>query len=615
MEQSKESIEFKKFFPKMKDDRYEYLGHLGKGRAGQVFKARDKLLKKKIVIKVMCSEVPKQEDFQRFQREARAFSSLQHPNILRVLDFGLAEDQTPYLVTDFVEGLTIAEYLKKEKIFSPEQTIEIGIQLCNAMHHSHKRGVLHRDLKPSNILLTGLTAKTPHVYILDFGLAKFTDMHHSKDNTLTKPGQILGTAEYMSPEQSKGIACGETSDIYSLACILFEMVSGKPPFQDRALLEVVRMQCEEPPPMEKIDKVSPRLNLRSVLAKALEKKPQDRYLNMGELETSLKELKDKNFAPRAKPLASKPATNSAASSAQSRTNVEKKLTDSSVMKAPQISTRKLKIIPVVIICVLLTISFVFLMSAIINQNLSFDYSSDPKVDTIKKKLSKKSRSNDAPNLVHEAMLLSEGELSGSTLTLAGQFGADTILQEAARTGRRISVIDASRSTVTDKGMGSILSIRPKTLILSGTVITDKSIYKLRGNRNLEHLIIDEIKAINGQSFKIFPTITNLRVLCVGGKNLTNKVFSSLFNCKSLDALCINSSPNLTNEVFQLIGSAPKLSTLYIGNCSELTNDGFAKLKELKPYIRIVQSANSIPVEKISELNSALESSKSQGFLD
>lgn len=293
----------------MKDDRYEYLGHLGKGRSGQVFKARDKLLKKKIVIKVMCSEVPRQEDFQRFQREARAFSSLQHPNILRVLDFGLAEDETPYLVTDFVDGISISDYQKTNPKFTLDQTIKIALQLCGAMDHSHKRGVLHRDLKPSNILLTNVETKTPHVFILDFGLAKFTDSHHTKNNTLTRPGQILGTAEYMSPEQAKGGKCSESSDIYSLGCIMFEMLTGKPPFEDRALLEVVRMQCEDEPPFEKIEAVSGKLDLRSILEKALKKDPEERYSSMKEMETAITYLTE-NKLPGSKSGSQTKATDS-----------------------------------------------------------------------------------------------------------------------------------------------------------------------------------------------------------------------------------------------------------------------------------------------------------------
>lgn len=266
----------------MKDDRYEYLGHLGKGRAGQVFKARDKLLKKNIVIKVMCSEIPRQEDFQRFQREARAFSSLQHPNILRVLDFGLAADETPYLVTDFIDGITVADYQKRHKRFTVQETIDIGIQICDAMAHSHNRGVLHRDLKPSNILLTNPDSKKKHVFILDFGLAKFTDNHPTKDHTLTRPGQLLGTPEYMSPEQARGGQCDERSDIYSLGCILFEMAVGKPPFEAAALLEVVRMQCEDPPPMEKLEAVAPDSGLSAILEKALAKDREERFVSMAE---------------------------------------------------------------------------------------------------------------------------------------------------------------------------------------------------------------------------------------------------------------------------------------------------------------------------------------------
>ena len=628
MEESKESTDFKKHFPKMKDDRYEYLGHLGKGRAGQVFKARDILLKKDIVIKAMCSEVPRQEDFQRFQREARAFSSLQHPNILRVLDFGLAEDQTPYLVTDFVDGTTIEEYLDSGKRkFSVKETIDIAIQLSQAMAHSHNRGVLHRDLKPSNILLTNVRTN-PHVFILDFGLAKFTDAHQgNKNDTLTRPGQILGTPEYMSPEQAKGQRCDELSDIYSLGCILFEMVAGRPPFEDKALMEVIRMQCDDPPPLNLLDKAPDGDCLKDVLEKALAKAPADRFSSMAEMESTLKEIKDSKFSAKKE---SKKSTAPPSKEAQQEDSMAEEAamvmqeseeadeppaihTHQSPVAAPQFSPKRLKVLPVVILCVLLALTFLILITSMFNRSPN-DYSFEIESSPVKKKLANLEKNGEQINLVEDAMILT-GKLEGNQLTLAGTIGTDNLLLDAARTGKKISTIDASRAKVTDFGMPTISRISPSTLILSGTDITDKSLLMLKGNPNLRNLIVDETENIRGDSFKILPTIPNLHILSVGGSKLTDSVFSSLANCNSLGVLCINSSPRITNDVFSRLSTIPNIATLYIGNCPQITEDGLNEFKKNKPYALVKLQNKFFPVEQITELGTVLNSERSQGFLD
>ncbi len=619
MDQSKENTEFKKFFPQMKDDRYEYLGHLGKGRAGQVFKARDKLLKKNIVIKVMCSEIPRQEDFQRFQREARAFSSLQHPNILRVLDFGLAADETPYLVTDFIDGITVADYQKKHKRFTVQETIDIGIQMCDAMAHSHNRGVLHRDLKPSNILLTDPGAKRKHVFILDFGLAKFTDNHPTKDHTLTRPGQLLGTPEYMSPEQARGGQCDERSDIYSLGCILFEMAVGKPPFEAAALLEVVRMQCEDPPPVEKLEAVAPDSGLSTILEKALAKDREERFVSMAEMALALKELVNPSTIETDK------SSTQESDKAKSNTEAEKEPvtgadgpTQGSTVGGAQASQRKLKVLPVAGLSLVLFCSAVFLFSSLIKREGEFDpgkieadeHAPIGKISRSRQD-AKPSRSED---LVKDAMIIS-GRMEGTHLTLSGTLGTDALAEDATRSGKTITLVDASRAHMTDKGLSHLLMINPASMILTGTSITDNGILQMKGNQVIRHLFIDDTRNINGTALKVLPTLPNLQILAIGSERLTQQSLSPLTNCARLNVLCINGSPNLSDDIFIYISRIPELSSLYLGGCPELSPEGIAGLKKSKPYLKIEVSNRAIPLEQIGEMKVVLGDSNDYGFLD
>ncbi|MBZ0188634.1 MAG: serine/threonine protein kinase, partial [Candidatus Obscuribacterales bacterium] len=274
-------------FPSLAGGRYTYLSDLGKGMAGRVFKARDQVLKKNVVIKTLHSDLSCGEELQRFQREAKAFSSLEHPNILKVLDFGLSEDQVPYLVMAYVEGESFDKYLAKNAPLSGHAALLLTAQICQAMQHAPSRGVLHRDLKPSNLLILEDSRGELHIFILDFGLAKVNDPNSGAISTLTKPGQLLGTAEYMSPEQASGQKCESASDIYSVGCILFEMVSGTPPFTGIALLEIIRQQREESPPLEQLRAQSPDIDVASIVEKALEKNPRDRFSTMQEMHDAI----------------------------------------------------------------------------------------------------------------------------------------------------------------------------------------------------------------------------------------------------------------------------------------------------------------------------------------
>lgn len=586
--------------------------------------------KKNIVIKVMCSEIPRQEDFQRFQREARAFSSLQHPNILRVLDFGLAADETPYLVTDFIDGVTVADYQKKHKRFTIPETIDIGIQICDAMAHSHNRGVLHRDLKPSNILLTNPDAKKKHVFILDFGLAKFTDNHPTKDHTLTRPGQLLGTPEYMSPEQARGGQCDERSDIYSLGCILFEMAVGKPPFEAAALLEVVRMQCEDPPPMEKLEALAPDSGLIAILEKALAKDREERFVSMADMALALKELVDPGTADTEK-------SSTLASDNQSgfRTEIGTGTGTETGPDSEQVANtgaatgkhdenaqlshqRKLKILPVAGLSLLLFCSAVFLFANLFRSHDGLDPYSKPDEDqeprervTSSMPVAKPSRSED---LVKDAMIIS-GRMEGTHLTLSGTLGTDALAEDATRSGKTITLVDASRAHMTDKGLGHLLRLNPASLILSGTSITDNGILKMRGNPVIRHLLIDDTRDVNGAALKILPTLPNLQILAIGSERLTNQTLSPLTNCPKLNVLCINGSPNLSDEIFIYISKIPELNSLYLGGCPELSPEGIAGLKKSKPYLKMEVSNRAIPLEQIGEMKVVLGNSNEYGFLD
>jgi serine/threonine protein kinase len=266
-------------------DRYEILSILGEGGMGLVYKARHKLMNRMVALKVIRAElVSNLTLMQRFQQEAMAVSKLQHPNIVTVYDFGVTEDGLPFLVMDYLDGNSLAEMIGKFHRLSVDTAVEIFFQACYALAHAHENGIIHRDFKSSNLMICDIGGRMV-VKVVDFGMAKL--MRPSEDSTqimeLTQTGEVFGSPLYMSPEQCRGQALDQRSDIYSLACVIYYALTGQPPLLGENVLDTLQKQIHDPPlPMSDITLGIPA-NLESVIQKALRKDPDTRYQNVAEL--------------------------------------------------------------------------------------------------------------------------------------------------------------------------------------------------------------------------------------------------------------------------------------------------------------------------------------------
>jgi tetratricopeptide (TPR) repeat protein len=250
-------------------DRFEFLHELGSGGMATVYLARDIPHDYLVAIKVLRPDLVPVLGAERFAREIRITSYLRHPNILPVLDSGEV-DGLPFYVTPYIEGQSLAQRLEREQQLSIEDALDIACQVADALAVAHAEGFIHRDIKPSNILLKGQQA-----ILTDFGIARAVDVVTAEK--LTESGLALGTPAYMSPEQS---ACGSIdgrSDIYSLACVLFEMLAGSPPFTGPSAQSVRARHAVDPPPPVRTVRHSVTPSLERVIDKALEKVAADRY--------------------------------------------------------------------------------------------------------------------------------------------------------------------------------------------------------------------------------------------------------------------------------------------------------------------------------------------------
>lgn len=260
---------------------YEFLEFVGSGGMGVIYKARHPVLKRLVAVKMLHSHLMNDVIVKRFQQEALAVSGLSHPNVIAVHDFGLSEHGQPYMVMDFIDGKPLSDVLRQGTL-SVAPVLNIAIQLAEGLQHAHEHGVLHRDLKPSNIMVTDADCDFPEAKIVDFGIAKIMETESTR---VTQTGELLGTPQYMSPEQCRGGELDARSDVYSLGCVIFEAITGKPPFSGDSMVSVIVDQISKP--ARSLGEVRPDIQfpieLEDLLAKALAKEPVDRFQSMNAL--------------------------------------------------------------------------------------------------------------------------------------------------------------------------------------------------------------------------------------------------------------------------------------------------------------------------------------------
>ncbi|WJZ01335.1 Stk1 family PASTA domain-containing Ser/Thr kinase [Corynebacterium freiburgense] len=265
-------------------NRYELGGIIGSGGMSDVYAATDTLLGRPVAVKMMRLELARDTTFkERFRREAQNSGRLNHPAIVSIYDTGETEIQgtaVPYIVMELVHGRTLREIIMEDGPLAPADAAKVLVPVCEALAVSHEAGIVHRDIKPANIMITNTGA----VKVMDFGIARaFTDAA----SAMTQTSTVIGTAQYLSPEQARGKHTDPRSDIYSLGCVFYEIVAGRPPFEGETAFAVAYQHVQDtaPPPSEFIPGLSPTMatNVNAVALTAMAKNPADRYQSAMEL--------------------------------------------------------------------------------------------------------------------------------------------------------------------------------------------------------------------------------------------------------------------------------------------------------------------------------------------
>jgi len=265
---------------KVLSDRYVILEKVGVGGMATVYKARDTKLNRIVAVKVLDGKMVDQVRMKSFFREVDVMSRMHHENCVQIYDHGIDGD-TCYIVMEYVRGVTLQKIIDDSKRISPNKAVKYAVQILAALSEAHKNGIIHRDIKPQNILVD----QNGMIKVADFGIARLVD---GNGHSFTEKDMVLGSVHYLSPEQAQGETVDGRSDLYSVGVVLYEMLTGAPPFDAENAMRIVYMHCNEAPVSmrARVKSISPSID--EVILKALAKNPDDRFKTAGEMSNYLK---------------------------------------------------------------------------------------------------------------------------------------------------------------------------------------------------------------------------------------------------------------------------------------------------------------------------------------
>ena len=296
-------------FPNL-GDRYEVLQRIGTGGMGAVYKVRDKSIDAIVAVKVLQQAlVQDAAALKRFQQEAESASQLNHPNLVSVFGHGTTCDGAPYIVMDYLEGKSLADILTEAKVLESARALKLFKDIAEALSYAHKSGVIHRDIKPTNIIVTDIGGTSERANIVDFGIAKVMPTANRETHDLTQTGEVFGSPNYMSPEQCLGFMLDSRSDLYSFGCLMYEVLTGSPPFDGANPIQVIVKHMNEPAPdfpkAVRTDKAIEKLE--NVVLRCLDKEKTERYQSADDLLHDLEAVSQgKTVAKYARVAAAKP---------------------------------------------------------------------------------------------------------------------------------------------------------------------------------------------------------------------------------------------------------------------------------------------------------------------
>ncbi|HEY9732313.1 MAG TPA: protein kinase [Drouetiella sp.] len=542
------------------EGRYEILEEIGKGGMGVVYKARQPALQKLYAIKMLHS-VHVKETILRFEREAKAISKLDHINLITSHDFGVSTDGRPYMVMDFIEGTSLATTIKINRKLSLAQTLEICIQIARGMAYAHAQGVLHRDLKPGNIMLIKQPDGGQLVKIIDFGIAKVVEA--DEPHELTRTGDVFGSPYYMSPEQAVGRGIDERSDIYSLGCVMYEMLTGVVPFRGASAFETLYAHLNEPVPTLRSKAAREHFPsaVEKLVAKALAKDQKDRWQSMTDLESELNSLKRAINSPW------------------------KTLLHHLDFEAP--SANKPKIGHLVAAAALVTMGIVAL--------ISFWPSSSPPVKENHELSGEeylREQKLDDPNELAKPIIL-----NGTTeLSLEALDCSDEALKWC-RERNDIVKLNLCGTSITGIGLKYLTHLPLQVLQMNQTGVSD--LESLKQIPTLESLELNKT-LINGSTLRAIAKLGNLKALRVQDDRLSNDAIDTIVKLPRLEYLTISHNGGINDDGIAKLMELKNLKSLRMSSM-RISDDGVRNIDRLKQLRTLDLSGTNITDKTLFKL--------------
>lgn len=610
--------------------RFRIIETIGKGNAGIVYECWDMTLRKRVAIKTISSQHYSPDELVRLQTEAKASSKLNHPNVLKILDFAATAGGQPYMVMELVRGIDLAKELETKGKLEPRRAVEIFLQISAAVKHAHESGILHRDIKPSNIMLSYV--KTPQgevevAKVIDFGIAAFNRNNTFKAEALDEI-TLVGSPLYMSPDQLNGLIFDERSDIYSIGCVMYESLAGIPPFKGSTAMETMKMHasCELPELSETIPEP-----LVKVIKTALAKNPEERYQSVDQMIEAL------SVEIQFEPLAAAPEV-------VAEPKPEKSWNENKLF---------IVWLPVALIALLAS-------CALLAQRVLSGKQKQPV--EIKRQLLDPSKGE--KNAVDRTLKIPEAdsrvrievnELGKGTKELAftGNTREASVEESLAKCAApRVTNLSITKARVTERDIETLCSypdlidlsldtvtieqdhlarlsdckqLTSVTIVNSG--ITDSGLKQLGSNPRLFSITIDRNPEITAKGlsylnkskinelgligcglddafFDELSTFPDMRNLYLGDNGVTDEQIAKLTKLKLVRLFGLNGS-KVTDKVFPLLAKFPVLQTVYMLRCPRITKDGVQILKAANPECYINTEFDEFMGTSIKELDRVL----------
>ncbi len=566
--------------------RYGPIAVLGSGASGLVYLCRDRVLGKKVALKLLNSTKLTSNQLIAFQKEAKSTSRLNHRNIVKILDFGVNSDNSPYMVMEFFEGEDLFRVIKEHGPLDVETAIRVFLQVCDGLSEAHKHGVFHRDIKSANILVRNLNAPVPDVWIIDFGLAAIA---WQPDHSCTVQGlTIVGTPQYMSPDQLGGQPFNERSEIYSVGCALFEALTGTTPFRGQTALEIFNQHhCKGPPKLRETrsDLEFPQ-ELEEIVSSCLAKDPVSRPASMVELAELLR-------------------------SALTNVTLENPSTEEST------PPRRSKWVSAIVLLALVSIgstSIFLYQSQQRSDDLKHDKKRSPQKTLVSGDQPPPGFRTDVTGFWSAGKNLTDRDMTVLLGTHVKQLSfsdnylvTDQCVRDVAAR-LPLESLDISDTKLGDSAMGAIADM--KTLLwlhCTRSAVTDVGLMKLGRMPNLLRVDIDSCPGVTDKGLEhVVKNLPNLQVLNISDTHVTSKGIRCISGLKKLQMLWLSdlkvvdkdlaALQNLeisdihlfcnpiTDASFDSFRKMKRLRFVEVSGCKNITADGVSKLKKDMPNI-------------------------------